>query len=356
MGLMPILAAGSARLDHWIFRATTRHDRLIGVAILRLFLGVAAVGFYVSDYGHRAYLWGPNGYVSMAGASHQLKPGQFSLYLISDSNAWFELLYHSALLVAVAFTLIGGRVLTLLHAVLLWSIYLRNQDMLRGGDNLAQILLIFMVFTVNNAYLAPGARRRRATLVPRRRRATLVPQSQLRPVGTLLHNAAVVAMLIQIGVLYFVAGYLKATAEIWTNGTAMYYISRIHMFSMFPGFPQAMNNAYLGWAVNYFTIIAEIAVPFVIWSRRAAIRKLVTVSLEGMHIGIMALMGLVTFGLIMIGADSLILNDHDYRTIQARIRSANSTVRQLFGPATGRLRVRPSTAEQPVLLPERVGF
>ena len=281
----------------------------------------------------------------MEGAAQQLGPGQFSLYLISDSNAWFELLFHSALVVAVAFTLIGGRVLTLLHAVLLWSIYLRNPDMLQGGDNLAQILLIFMVFTINDAYFAPGARRRRATLVP---------QSQLRPARTLLHNAAIVAMLIQIGVLYFVAGYFKATAEIWTNGTAIYYISRIHMFSMFPGFPLAMNNAYLGWAVNYFTIIAEIAVPFVIWSRRAAIRKLVTVSLEGMHIGIMALMGLITFGLIMIGADSLILNDHDYRTIQARIRSASSTVRR-HGPAAGRSRVRPSTAEQPEPLGERVG-
>lgn len=342
---MSILAAIPGRLDSWIERATANFDRLIGVALLRLALGVAAIIFYVANYDNRAFLWGPNGYDSMATASQQLKPGAISLYLVSDSKTWFELLFHGGLIVAVAFTVIGGRVLTVLHAVLLWSLYNRNHDIPDGGDNLAQIMIIFMMFTVNNAYLALGARRRRIGLTTRS-----------RPIRVLIHNAAVVAMLVQIAMLYFVAGYYKATAEIWTNGTAMYYISRLHQFSMVSWYPHVMNNVYLGWVIGYFTIIAELAVPFVIWSKRAAIRKLLMVSLEGMHAGIIVFMGLVTFGLIMIGADSMILNDRDYQNLQARAQSTITLLRRRYSRRTHSFPQENSLIERPHSTRERVGI
>lgn len=314
---MTIICATATRLDACITRASAGFNRLIGIAILRIVIGIAGVQFYVSDYVHREFLWGPNSYNSLTDASHQLRRGQFSLYFLDDSNVWFNVVFHLGLAAAIGFTIFGGRWLTLVHAVMLWSIYLRNQDILEGGDNLARILMLFMAFTVSNAYFAPGAKQRRVMLES---------ESVQRPVIPLLHNAAATAMLVQIATVYFVAGYLKATGEIWTNGTAMYYISRIHQFSMFAWYPQAMNNAYLGWAVNYFTIIVEIAVPFVIWSKRATIRKLVTVSLEGMHVGIMVFMGLAAFGLIMIGADSMILTDHDYQTLTGHVRRVTASI------------------------------
>lgn len=310
---MTLVANSLSRLDALIARSTRGHDRLIGMALLRVILGVAGVGYYLSDYGDREYLWGPNSYDSIRDAAQQLQHGSFSLYLLDDSDLWFQFLFHVGLVVAVAFTIRGGRWLTALHAVFLWSLYLRNQDILEGGDNLARIVLIFMVFTVSDAYLAPGARRRRERLQE---------NGSGCPVATLLHNGAVTAMLVQIAVLYFMAGYLKATASMWTNGTAMYYVSHIHQFAMFSWYPRLMDNVYVGWAVDYFTIVFEIAVPFVIWSRRAAIRKFVTVSLEGMHVGIMVCMGLAAFGLIMIGADSMIMTDRDYRNLVEKVRGA----------------------------------
>jgi hypothetical protein len=119
-----------------------------------------------------------------------------------------------------------------------------------------------------------------------------------------------------------VAGYLKLTATIWNDGVAMYYVSRIHEFEMFSAYARLMDNAYLSWAVSVFTIVFEIAVPYVIFTRRAWLRKTVTIALEGMHIGIMACMGLVAFGLIMIGADSTLLTDRDYHALAAAGRKA----------------------------------
>ncbi|MGB5111851.1 MAG: hypothetical protein WBO08_09705 [Mycobacterium sp.] len=60
------------------------------------------------DYARREYLWGPHSYDSLTDASRQLPHGQFSIYLISSSDTWFQL-------VAIAFAIFGGRWLTLLH-------------------------------------------------------------------------------------------------------------------------------------------------------------------------------------------------------------------------------------------------
>ncbi|MFD1271345.1 hypothetical protein ACFQ51_03345 [Streptomyces kaempferi] len=47
-----------------------------------------------------------------------------------------------------------------------------------------------------------------------------------------------------------------------------------------------------------------------------------------MHLGIMTCMGLVCFGLLMIGADCTCLRDHDHRAIERRFRSAKDRVAQ----------------------------
>jgi hypothetical protein len=268
-----------------------------------MLVGFAAVAFYLSDYSDRRYLWGPEGYNSFADAEQALPHGTFSIYLMSRSDTWFEITFHLGLVVAVMFTIFGGRFLTALHAVFLWSLYLRNQDLLEGGDNLIRIVLPLMIFTRSDAYLSPGAKKRRAAL-----RA----ESRTPSVRTLMHNVFVTAILCQISLLYFVAGTVKARAPIWTNGTAMYYISHSHEFSMTPLFSNAMNDAYISWIVCYFTIISEVLVPFIVWTRLSYLRKSIIVMLEGMHLGIMAFMGLVPFGLIMLGADSLVLADGDY--------------------------------------------
>jgi catalase (peroxidase I) len=45
-----------------------------------------------------------------------------------------------------------------------------------------------------------------------------------------------------------------------------------------------------------------------------------------MHLGIIACMGLVCFGLLMIGADCTCLRDEDYRSLARRFRSAKEHV------------------------------
>ncbi|MER7689145.1 hypothetical protein [Streptomyces sp. NPDC097610] len=314
---------GLARIDAGLLRMASREHRLIGIALLRIVIGLATVMYCLADYGNRRFLWGPDSYNSIHTAKAALTHGAFSLYLFSHSTVWFEIVFHATILVSAAFMVCGGRVLTVAQAVLMWSLHNRNQDVLEGGDNLAQILVIFMVFTVSNAYFAPGAKARRAAL-----RARSAPSA-----GTVVHNLAAYLIVFQTAVLYFAAGYWKITGKMWQDGVAMYYISRITGFQMSSAYAHMMGNAYAGTAVSYFTIFTELALPFTILSARAWVRKANTLALEGMHLGIMACMGLVCFGLLMIGADCTCLRDEDYRSLKKRAAGVTSRLAQRLRPA-----------------------
>jgi hypothetical protein len=207
---------------------------------------------------------------------------------------------------------------------MMWSLHYRNQDVLEGGDNLAQILIIFMIFTVSNGYFAPGAKKRRTALL----QEDGTPRTSI-----VLHNAAAFLIVFQTAVLYLAAGYWKMFGKVWQNGVAMYYISRNSEFQMSSTFSHWMSGAYIGTAISYLTMIMELAFPFAILSSRAWLRKANTVALEGMHMGIAVFMGLVCFGLLMIGADCTCLRDEDYRSLW---RQASALGRRVTArPGTG---------------------
>ncbi|KIE24288.1 hypothetical protein LK08_25685 [Streptomyces sp. MUSC 125] len=325
-GTIPLLGRGwracTKRLDDALLRLATRRHRLIGTALLRIVIGFATILYCLSDYSRRHFLWGPDSYNSISTAKAALPRWNFSLFLWGHSDVWFEIAFHAVILVSAAFMVFGGRLLTLAQAVMMWSLHMRNQDVLEGGDNLAQILILFMVFTVSDAYFAPGAKRRRARMrEPGRPSASVV-----------LHNLAVFLIVFQTAVLYFAAGYWKITGKVWQDGVAMYYISRLTGFQMSSAYAHLMNNAFLGTAISYFTIFIELALPFAILSARSWIRKANTLALEGMHVGIMAGMGLVCFGLLMIGADFTCLRDDDYRSIGRRFKSVRARLAKRAGP------------------------
>jgi len=100
-----------------------------------------------------------------------------------------------------------------------------------------------------------------------------------------------------------------------------------------------MGNAYLGTAVSYATIFMELAFPFALLSSRAWLRKANTLALEAMHLGIAAFMGLVCFGLLMIGADCVCLRDEDYRSLWKRLQAGRAWAADNWAPEAGRLRV-----------------
>lgn len=293
-------------LPAFLRRAEHRHRRLIGAALFRIVLGVSGLEFYLSSYPDRRLLWGPDGYLPHEAFHRLVEPG-WSLYGLNDSTPYFEVLFHLGLAVAAAYTVIGGRLLTAAHFVLLASLYLRSPQALDHAHVLARIMLPFSVATVTDAYLSPFARRRRARL----RRAEARPSS----VSAMAHNCALFLMVFQTSAVYFVAGLWKVLDPDWRNGTAAYYV--VHSGLSDTG-PVAALAAL--WPVTtlltYGTVALEIGFPFLVASRRRRVRLALLLAAVSLHVGIAVSTPLLNFCIVMIACDLLVPRDGDYRSLR----------------------------------------
>ncbi|MFJ6808101.1 hypothetical protein ACIQRK_19065 [Streptomyces anulatus] len=294
-------------------RGVSSHPKyLVGLSLCRILLGLSTTLYYVSNIPYREFLWGPDGYSGFAGFKALVEDKNiFSLYALSDSGTWFNLVFFAGLVVSLAWTVLGSRSLTIVHAVFMTSIYHRNYTMWEGGDALTGIVLILLMGATVNAHFSPLSKRVRARLEQRAGRPHL---------RVSLHNTVAVLIVFQACVVYVVSALWKVAAPQWQDGTALYYISNVWQYTYSSAFPQLMDSVVLTTLVTYFTITAQLLVVPAVFTSRRWLRKGVVLALAGLHIGIMGSMGLMTFGLVMMAVDAVLLRDADYEALLRRVR------------------------------------
>jgi hypothetical protein len=126
----------------------------------RIGLGLVTLAYYLVHYRDRRFLFGPDGVWPWSNFEETLgESGSFSLYALSRSDLWFELVFHVgiviSLLVVVGFR---TRVIVPIHYVLIWSIFQRNPSLLDGGDNLLYLVLLYLIAVDCSAHFSLDAR------------------------------------------------------------------------------------------------------------------------------------------------------------------------------------------------------
>ena len=259
---------------------------VVGAAWMRASLGMALLYEYAANYSWRYYLWGPDR------VSQAFPPSEFSPYAWSQSLLYFDLLLLGGILVTVLFTAgIGGRLMTLCVYVMTASLQDLNGLITDGGDNITRLALLYMVF----ADLSGGRDREVSTI------------------GGLVHNAAILAIVVQLSLLYLSTGMYKAMGSHWQSGVALYYILRVNSFSWTGiGGEAIYENEYLVVALTYATVLFEVAFPFALfnsWTRRLILAIGFT-----FHCGVAATMGLFVFSWMMLSLYFVCLSDREYDT------------------------------------------
>ncbi|MBM7167595.1 HTTM domain-containing protein [Streptomyces sp. G44] len=300
-----------SRLDD--FTGTRRS--LIGAALTRIVLGAVGVYFYLRDYLDRGYLWGPDGVWPWQNFMDPVSGSSLSLYSLSRSEVWFELVFHTGALVAVLFMLgWRTRVMTVAHYVFLWSLQQRNPMLMDGGDNVAAIVLVFMIFIDSGARLSLDARNRKGG-----EPALSAGDSMRYRIVSLLHHAGLMAVTLQVCTVYLVSGMYKVQGEHWQDGTALYYILRVNEFG-WPGVNHILyENSVLVVLMTYGTVFFQLAFAFLLLNR--TLRPFAVAGGVLMHLGIAIHMaGLITFSLTMIGIELLIMGDDHYLRLRKIVR------------------------------------
>lgn len=298
----------AARLDHWSLNAVA----VTGVSGTRVLLGFVGLMYYVSQYRERAYLFGPEGLLPHDEFRAQLSG--FSLYALSPSPLWFQFVYHAGIAVALAVMLgVGGRPGLALHWALLWSVYQRQPGLLDGGDNLAHVVIPYLLLTrcYDRFVLPTGLAARFAGRVPDRLRALSVP----------LHNLGVLMVAAQICLVYVVSGLYKVMGEEWQDGTALFYIMRVDEFEL-PGWSHLVyENDALVVLGTYGTVAFLVYFPLGVLV--PALRPWAAAASICFHLSIAFFMGLTGFALTMIACDLVFLSGAVDRAVAwCRLRAA----------------------------------
>lgn len=311
--------------------ASARRVNLIGAALVRVGLGATMLYIYAVHYRDRDYLWGPNGVWEWS--SFRAQPGP-SFYALTTDPVWFQVIFHLGILCTLLFAL-GWRTrfTTPLMWMFTWSLQQRNPMILDGGDNLMILVLVYLMLVDTGQHLAIDATRRRTTSVDRDR----LPYR----IGTLLHNAGLAAVVLQVVVVYWASGMYKVQGELWQNGTALYYIMRVSEFT-WPGWSELVwRNGLLVGLLTHATVLFQIAFPLLLLRRET--RVLAVLGGIALHGGIAVFMGLISFSAVMISTELVIISDRRYRQISRLVGERMERVRRAAGGATATEPVAPAS-------------
>lgn len=284
---MTLLRAG------WCWLADTPHQ-LLGLRLLQCAIGVQLLFRVVTEAPFALYLWGPHG-LGTGSTQPVLGPtlgGLVDRIFASDVGTLAVL----GILAVGALGLVAGYRTDVATALALIAVLLLEQrlpDLAEGGDLITRLVLIYLLFVLPvGARPAPGS------------------------LAVWLHNVAVLAIALQVVVLYADSGLLKAYGEKWQHGTAMYYVSQLEWMFLRPA-REWFKDPLLATATTYATLLYEILFPVAIISPL----KLWWLGFGILlHLGIWLLLGLTTFSIVMIGLLLFFVSDAEYAWLWAWAR------------------------------------
>ena len=279
---------------------------MIGLRLLRIALGVMILVRFVTEAGYAtAYYNSDIGFAvgSQGSVTEQLYTLFFNIPFMPNI---FWLLWAAA---ALSLILNVKPTLGALVALLCFGIDSDRSVIQDGGDNLARILLFYLLFTLS---------------VPR----TL--QKGQVSTRVYVHNMAVFAIYLQVAILYLISATAKLDGQSWINGTALYYVLQTASFAPpFEWIRELIKNPYLVTFGTYATIIYQMAFPFMLLNRLHFLWVLIGIS---MHVGIALVMGLLPFGIIMTGAVLYTVRDSEWRQLQELINRFSPQLPGRFRP------------------------
>lgn len=281
-------------------------QHLIGASILRIIFGVLIVYTYIVNYPLRHYFWGNEGIIDNA-TYIEMNRIFFSVYGLFESPLIFELIYHLGIIIAFSFTIgFGGKTTQILNYIFTFSLINRNGLISDGGDNLMYICLLYMLFMNVTAYFSFKIKKQESKL-------KIKWKDQL----AIIHNFGFIFVIAQLCLMYFMSGLYQVMGERWHTGTAVYYVMQVEQYStqLLPDF--LLNNPEFIVLATYASILIKLAFPFAIFNKYT--KYIVIFSIVSFHIGILLQMGLVTFSLIMIAVDFLLISNSEYRWLYTKI-------------------------------------
>ena len=188
--------------------------------------------------------------------------------------------------------------------VCLIILHARASFVLDGSDNVILVTLpylLFWLFTENNT--------KPVSLFGR-----VLWKSPSKSVSTLIG----IAFMAQICFVYLFGAIAKSRAEMWQDGTALYYVLLLDDFRATSWNVPLAQNFWFVKVGTYATLLWEMAFAFLVWFKRTKI--LILAIGIGFHIGIYIFMRIEDFSWIMIASYAVFITDVEYHTYHKALK------------------------------------
>lgn len=225
-------------------------------------------------------------------------------FLSHPINNKYEWLYLVFVIGQLIFLTLGlFRILPRLSALLIYiftaNLFLKGYLAFTGGEVLINLLLFYLIFIQKGK---PSN--------------ALDDKSTFLPIQNLINNTFYWIVLIQICMVYVYAVLYKVFDPYWLDGTALYHISKIEVFSSNWFRSIFSDNILLSKIATYTVLLYQLFFPILVWVKIIKIPLLVLGIV--IHLGIAFGMGIFTFGWIMIICYILFLSNAQVDTIKKR--------------------------------------
>ncbi|MFD3514574.1 HTTM domain-containing protein [Streptomyces sp. NPDC058657] len=350
--------ACAARLTGALRDLTLRPLSLYSAAALRIGLAGLYVVHLLRELPHASRLWGPASPLTPELFAETLRArgwdGAFGWWyglLSTDSSLVFSAWYAFALVVGALYAL-GWRTRAVapLFVFVVVAFYIRGSQANSGWALLSLLFANYLVFVASGRRWSLDARRRaRRGNAPSRYVFWGEETEELRRRAvTLLHNAGLGVIALQVMVIYTSAAMYKIQGASWRDGSALYYSMMSDDFSAFPELSAwIVSHGTFTAVMAYVTVFSQVLFAALVFNRQ--LKYVILVVMLSTHVGIGLLMALPMFSAITIVGDLVFLPTSFWLAVTAFVTTWRQPAASLEGPGTGRpATVPPQAGHEPV--------
>ena len=254
-----------------------------GVAIFRIVWFGLLLMALLFDLGNAEDFYGPNAILSLNTVKTQFNYPHLNLFYFMGtevSTVYFMMIVYGLSLFCA---MIGfqTRIAMVVSLVLMASFHQRNIWLLSSSEVLMRIVMTLLV-------CAPAGNALSIDSWVARLKKSPLPREWAPWAMRLIQ--------IQLSVVYVWTVWHKLKGDLWIDGTAVYYATRLHSMTNLP-VPVLLDNIFLIKLMTWGTLILEFSLGTLVWIKEFR-RPLITMGLF-FHLGIEWMMSIPFFELIM---------------------------------------------------------
>jgi hypothetical protein len=277
-----------------------------GIALFRIIWVGLLAAYFLFDMHNVTDFYGPHALFSMETVLQQFPYIHASLFQILNNS--YETVYWLMLVYGISIftSLIGFYTRSSLVVMLLCmvSFHQRNIWLLSSAELLVRVITIYLVCSPCGHALSVDS------LLSRKYRWMKKPRTWAPWALRLIQ--------IQLSVVYVWTVWHKLKGEDWSNGTALYYATRLEDMTNFP-VPFLLDWLPFIQAMTWGTLLVELALGIMIWFKEFR-RPVILIGIV-FHLGIELMMSIPFFELFMIALIINFYTPEEHKAFVERIKS-----------------------------------